>query len=163
MKRFIKPTLITEEIEIDLYECMKYDQMRNNGHIRAYIPPPYHQHVYLPLTRTRQRLGWRIWFYTPCCNRRTTKLYVWGRSIACRQCVDLKYASQYRKDPDSKLEMTERKIQRLEKQKRRYWYDGRPTQFGRQYYKLRDEEKQLRHESSEAFSQKVASLRMAFL
>lgn len=149
---------MTDEIELDLYECMKYDQMRNNGQIRAYIPPPYNQHVYLPLIRSRQKLGWRIWFYAPCCHRRTTKLYVWGSRVLCRQCADLKYASQYRKDPSSKLEMTERKLARIDKQKRRLWYGDQPTQFGRQFYKLLEEKQQLNDEVFAGFRSLVTGL-----
>lgn len=136
MKGFV--SLVTDEVEIDLYECLKYDPFRHYGQIRAYVRPPYNQTVYLPLTRTRQRFGYRLWFIASCCQRRTSKLYAAGRAIACRQCLDLKYASQYKSNDWFYLQaMKERKLERLERQKRRLWYADKPTQFGRQFYKLR--------------------------
>jgi hypothetical protein len=72
----------------------------------------------------------------PCCQRRTSKLYVYGHRIACRKCLDLKYPSQHRKDPSSKWDMDQHKIQRYEKQKRRLWYGDHPTQFGYRHRKL---------------------------
>jgi len=42
--------------------------------------------------------------------------------------------------------MNERKLERLKKQERRLWYDGKPTQFGRQFYKLREESKKIRED-----------------
>lgn len=138
MKYFIN--LVTDEVEIDLYECMKYDPFRHNGQIRAYIPLPYNQIVYLSLTRTKQRYGYRIWLVAPCCQRRTSKLYAAGRAVACRYCLDLKYASQYRSSDWFYLSaMNEKKLERLQRQKRRLWYAGKPTQFGRQFYRLREE------------------------
>jgi len=129
-------TLITDPVEIDLYECMKYDRIRNNGQIRAYIPPPYNQHVYLQLCRTRQWHGWRTWFLAKCCGRRTSKLYTYGVHLACRHCLELKYPSQYRKDAFGQMIMSIHKLNRIKKQKRRLWYSDKPTQFGKQYYKL---------------------------
>lgn len=138
MKRFI--SLVTDAVEIDLYECLKRDPFRHYGQIRAYVPPPYNQVVYLPLTRTMQKYGHRAWFLAPCCKRRTSKLYVGGRIVACRHCLDLKYASQYRSNDWFYLRaMNEKKLARLEKQKRRLWYADKPTQFGRQFYRLREE------------------------
>ena len=136
MKFSSSPTLITDPIEIDLYECMKYDRIRNGGQIRAYIPPPYHQHVYLQLCRTQQWYGWRLWFLAKCCGRRTSKLYAYGVYLACRHCLELKYPSQYRKDMFGQSIMNIHKLNRLMKQKRRLWYGDKPTQFGRQYCKL---------------------------
>src|SRR5487761_1469667 len=115
-------TLITEVPEIDLYECLKYDQMRNFGQLRTYLPHPYTGYEYIQLCRTKVRYGYRIWFQAPCCHRRTSKLYIYGRRIACRKCLDLKYPSQYRKGASGRLDMTYRKLQRLEKQKRRMGY-----------------------------------------
>ncbi len=145
-------TLLTEVIEIDLYECMKYDQIRNDGQIRVYLPQPYQPFTYVPLWQTKQRLGNRIWFWCKGCNRRTSKLYLWSsygyarNSIACRHCLGLKYASQYSPDTVSRRAMNERKLERLKKQERRLWYDGKPTQFGRQFYKLREESKKIRED-----------------
>lgn len=142
-------TLITEAVEIDLYEHLKLDPFRHYGQIRVGLPHPYNQNVYLPLCNSRQRYGRRIWFLCTGCNRKTSKLYVWSsydyarNSIACRYCLDLKYASQYSSDAISKRDMNKRKFERLTKQKRRLWYAGKPTQFGRQFYKLREEQKQI--------------------
>jgi len=132
-------TLITEVPEIDLYECLKYDQMRNLGQLRTYLPHPYQGYVYIQLCRTRVRYGWCPWFQAPCCLRRTSKLYIYGGLVKCRQCLDLKYPSQYRKDAFGRSGMTHRKLQRLQKQKRRMGYADRPTRFGVQYRKLVNE------------------------
>ena len=138
------PQLITDALEIDLYECLKRDPFRFNGEIRASLPPPFNQNIYLPLCNTRQRYGRRIWFWCKNCNRRTSKLYLWSsygyvaNHLACRNCLNLKYASQYRTDWYGLSEMNKLKLERLAKQERRLWYDGKPTQFGRQYYKLRE-------------------------
>jgi len=134
-----KSTLITDVPEIDLFECLKYDQMRNFGQLRTYLPHPYTGYVYIQLCRSRVRYGWRPWFQAPCCNRRTTKLYIYGNLIKCRQCLDLKYPSQYRKDSFNRSNMTYRKLQRLEKQKRRLWNGDGSTRFGVQYKKLINE------------------------
>ncbi len=131
--------LVTEVPEIDLFECLKYDQMRNLGQLRTYLPHPYKGYVYIQLCRSRVRYGWRIWFQAPCCQRRTTKLYIYGTRIACRQCLDLKYPSQYRKDAFGRSGMTHRKLVRLQKQKRRLGYGDYPTRFGVQYKKLMNE------------------------
>jgi len=40
--------------------------------------------------------GWRPWFQCPYCKRRVGKLYKALLSCACRQCCDLRYASQRR-------------------------------------------------------------------
>ena len=136
MRRSTSTMLVTEVPEIDLYECLKYDRMRNNGLLRTYLPKPFRGYVYIQLCRTRVRYGWRIWFQAPCCHRRTSKLYVYGPRIACRKCVDLKYPSQYRKDPFSRWDMAQHKIQRYEQQKRRLWNGDSPTQFGYRYKKL---------------------------
>lgn len=40
--------------------------------------------------------GWRPWFRCLRCNRRVGKLYNSGASLACRQCMNLWYASQRR-------------------------------------------------------------------
>lgn len=40
--------------------------------------------------------GLRPWFKCLRCNRRVGKLYNSGASLACRQCLDLRYASQRR-------------------------------------------------------------------
>lgn len=133
----VSPILITDATEIDLFECLKYDQMRNNGILHTYLPPPYTGYVDVQLCWTRVRYGRRIWFQAPCCHRRTSKLYIYGNLIKCRQCHDLKYPSQYRKDSFSRSEMTKRKLQRL--QKRRLWNGGYPTQFGYRYNKLIEE------------------------
>lgn len=135
----INHLLQTDAIEIDLYEWLKYDRIRNLGQLRAFIPAPYNSIIYLQLASTRQRYGRRIWFLCAC-NRRTTKLYVFMGHLGCRHCLDLKYASQYSRDIVNRREMNERKMKRLEKQRRRLWYNLKPTQFGRQFYKLRDEE-----------------------
>lgn len=37
--------------------------------------------------------GWRVWFVCPICNKKVAILYSASR-LACRQCNDLKYASQ---------------------------------------------------------------------
>ncbi len=147
-------TLLTEAIEIDLYEHLKRDPFRFNGQIRVGLPPPYNQNVFLPLCNTGQRYGRRIWFWCKGCNRRTSKLYIWSsydyakNYIVCRLCMHLKYASQYSPDTVSRREMNERKLGRLEKQKRRLWYNDKPTQFGRQYYKLKEEAVNIRQEIS---------------
>jgi hypothetical protein len=153
--------LITEIPEIDLYETMKYDQIRNNGQIRAYLPQPYQSYVYVSLCRTKQRYGWRIWFLAPCCKRRTSKLYLLGRSMGCRHCLELRYPSQYRKDVFNRSDMTERKLTRLKKQKRRLWYCDYPTQFGLQYQRLvqemdRHHDKMLGNVYEEAMKLKMA-------
>ena len=129
--------LITEFPEIDLEECLKYDQMRNFGQLRTYLPPPYTGYVYIQLCRTKNRFGYRIWFQAPCCQRRTSKLYIYGRRIACRLCLNLKYPSQYRKDASSRSRMTDRKLERL--QNRRMWHGETLTRFGEQYQKLQAE------------------------
>lgn len=137
--RWSSTTLITDVPEIDLYECLKYDQMRNLGQLRTYLPHPHKGYVYIQLCQTRVRYGMRIWFQAPCCNRRTTKLYIYGTRIACRKCLDLKYPSQYRKDWSGRSAMTYRKLERLRKQRRRLGYGDGPTRFGVQFRKLRDE------------------------
>ena len=131
--------LITEIPEIDLFECLKYDRMRNNGQLRTYLPHPYRDYIYVQLCRTKVRYGWRPWFQAPCCSRRTSKLYICGSRIACRQCLNLKYPSQYRKDAFSRSTMAQHKLKRLEKQKRRLWNGDHPTRFGAQYKKLQAE------------------------
>jgi hypothetical protein len=40
--------------------------------------------------------GWRPWLQCPYCKRRAGKLYNLGASCACRQCCNLRYASQRR-------------------------------------------------------------------
>jgi hypothetical protein len=130
----LSPILITDATEIDLYECLKYDQMRNNGILHMYFPHPYTGYMDVQLSRTKNRYGYSIWFQAPCCQRRTSKLYIYGGRIGCRKCHDLKYPSQYRKDAFSRSEMTKRKLQRL--QKRRLWNGDSPTQFGHRYNKL---------------------------
>jgi hypothetical protein len=129
-----------EAIEIDLWECLKYDPFRHAGKVRAYIPHPYNQHAYLPLTRTRQRHGWRTWFVCGFCGRRAGKLYVIMTNVACRHCHNLRYASQYRKDSFSRRGIVKDKIERLQKQKRRLSYGSGLTQFGRRYYALRQKQ-----------------------
>jgi len=42
--------------------------------------------------------------------------------------------------------MTDRKLARIQKQKRRLWYGGYPTQFGVQYYQLLKENDRLHDE-----------------
>jgi hypothetical protein len=133
----LSPILITDAVEIDLFECLKYDQMRNNGILHTYLPQPYEGYVDVQLCWTRVRYGRRIWFQAPCCQKRTSKLYIYGNRLACRQCLDLKYPSQYRKDAFSRSMMTQRKLQRL--QKRRLWHGDSLTRFGFQYRKLMDE------------------------
>lgn len=47
------------------------------------------------LTRTPGTLGgWRVWFRCPGCSRRAVHLYVTGRRLACRKCLNLAYPSQ---------------------------------------------------------------------
>jgi len=128
--------LVTEVPEIDLYECLKYDKMRNNGILHTYLPQPYKGYVDVQLCWTRVRYGRRIWFQAPCCSRRTTKLYIFGPRIACRKCLYLKYPSQHRKDSFSRWDMTQHKLKRLQQQKRRLWNGDHPTQFGYRYKKL---------------------------
>lgn len=149
MRRYSSTTLITDLPEINLDEVLKYDQMRNLGQLRTYLPHPYTGYVYIQLCRTRNRFGYRIWFQAPCCQRRTSKLYIYGKRIACRKCLNLKYASQNRKDVSSRSAMTQRKLERLHKQKRRLWYGNYPTRFGVQYQKL--------YEESEAQTMEVLS------
>lgn len=140
MRRSSSALMITDLPEIDLFECLKYDKMRNFGQLRTYLPKPYQgQYVYIQLCRTQVQQGWRPWFQAPCCQRRTSKLYICAGRIACRHCLDLKYASQYRKDASGKLGMTHRRLDRLQKQKRRLGYGDYPTRFGVQYRKLRDD------------------------
>ncbi len=153
-------TLITEEVEIDLYECLKYDPFRHKGQIRAYVRPPYNQTIYLSLARTRQQLGYRLWFLAPCCQRRMSKLYAAGGVVACRYCLGLKYASQYKKNADFRLDMNRLKLARLEKQKRRLWYADKPTQFGRQFYGLREEQEKLQEQASAELRTTLAKLGM---
>lgn len=86
----LSPILITDATEVDLYECLKYDQIRNNGILHTYLPPPYTDYVDVKLCRTKNRYGYSIWFLTSCCQRRTSKLYIYGNRIACRKCHDLK-------------------------------------------------------------------------
>ncbi|HVC36565.1 MAG TPA: hypothetical protein VNE40_03975 [Candidatus Dormibacteraeota bacterium] len=133
----LSPILITDATEIDLEECLKYDQMRNNGILHTYFPPPYKGYMDVPLCRTKNRYGYSIWFQAPCCQRRTSKLYIYGNRIGCRKCHDLKYPSQYRKDASSMSNMTHRKLQRI--QNRRLWHGETLTRFGVQYQKLQAE------------------------
>ena len=133
----LSPILITDATEIDLSVCLKYDQMRNNGILHTYFPPPYKGYMDIRLCRTKVRYGWRIWFIAPCCQRRTSKLYIYGGRVGCRKCHDLKYASQYRKDASSRSRMTDRKLQRI--QNRRLWHGESLTRFGEQYQKLQAE------------------------
>ena len=137
MRRYSSTTLITDATEIDLRVCLKYDQMRNNGILHAYFPPPYKGYMDVQLCRTKNRCGYTIWFQAPCCQRRTSKLYIYGNRIGCRKCHNLKYASQYRKDASSRSRMTDRKLQRL--QNRRLWHGESLTRFGEQYQKLQAE------------------------
>lgn len=152
--------LITEEVEIDLYECLRYDPFRHYGQIRAYVQPPYNQTVYLPLARTRQLYGYRLWFLAPCCQIRTSKLYAVGSVVACRHCLDLKYASQYKKNADFRLDMNRLKLARLEKQRRRLWYADKLTQFGRQFYSLREEQVKLEEQARTELQTTLAKLVM---
>jgi hypothetical protein len=133
----LSPILITDATEIDLYECLKYDQMRNNGILHMYFPHPYTGYMDVQLSRTKNRYGYSIWFQAPCCQRRTSKLYIYGNRIGCRKCHDLKYPSQYRKDASSRSNMTHRKLQRL--QNRRLWHGNSLTRYGVQYEKLQAE------------------------
>lgn len=133
----LSPILITDATEIDLYECLKHDQMRNNGILHTYFPHPYTGYMDVHLSRTKNRYGYSIWFQAPCCQRRTSKLYIYGGRIGCRKCHNLKYPSQYHKDASSRSRMTDRKLQRL--QNRRLWHGESMTRFGEQYKKLRAE------------------------
>lgn len=146
MRRYSNSTLITDVPEIDLFECLKYDGMRNNGILHTYLPRPYTGYVDIQLCWTRVRYGRRIWFQAPCCQRRTTKLYIYGKRIACRKCLDLKYASQNSTDPAKRLAMTNRKQERLLKQRRRLVHGNNPTRFGEQFLKLREENDALTQE-----------------
>lgn len=51
----------------------------------------------ITVVRTRCHFGGgRPWFMCVRCNRRVGKLYNTGASLACRQCLELRYASQRR-------------------------------------------------------------------
>jgi hypothetical protein len=61
--------------------------------------------------------------------------------------------------------MTERKLARLQKQKRRLWYADKPNQYGRQYYRLLDDKKKLDNEgiiNTRRFCTKIEMLAMVF-
>ncbi len=151
-------TLISDVTEIDLYDCLLQDPFRHFGQIRAYIPYPYNQTVYLSLSNTKQRYGRRTWFLCSHCGKRVSKLYVIGGNIACRHCFGLKYDSQYRKDPLSRMSVKERKLARYESQKRRFWYAGSLTQFGKRYYKHREDMEAINQEVIEYFQKMDSKL-----
>lgn len=129
---------IPDTLEIDLYTNLKRDVFRHYGQLRTYIPPPYNQTVYLPLGWTRTRYGGRrLWFLAPCCQRKTSKLYVDFGRIGCRVCFDIKYPCQFAKGNAFKERtMIWHKLSRLENQNRLLWYGSEPTQFGRYRNKL---------------------------
>lgn len=127
--------LISEAIEIDLRDCMKHGLWREDNKVRSYAPIPP---IYLPITYTNQKYGVRTWFVCPYCKRRVSKLYAVSRHIACRHCLDLRYDSQYKKDPRSQYAIKEQKLLKYDSQKRLLWYDDRLTQFGRRYFRHSD-------------------------
>lgn len=143
--------LISNEIEIDLRDCLTHDPFRFNGEVRAYLPSPYNQHAYLPLAKTQQRFGQRTWFLCTSCNRKVGKLYALGRLIACRHCHNLRYDSQYRKNPVSKRSTVIRRLETLQKHKRRLWYGDKPTQFGKRLHRLREDVDRLNKEVLEYY------------
>lgn len=131
----MRATYISEAVEIDLYECLKHDPYRTGGKVRTH---GQYGPFYIPLTRTRVRYGYRLWFMCPGCQRRTTKMYLYYKSLGCRKCLDLKYETQYDKRPIVKYEAAIRRLLRYEKQNRRVTYDGTPTQFGERMISLLD-------------------------
>lgn len=51
----------------------------------------------ITITWTPCRFGnGRPWFFCPGCNRRVERLFNTGASLSCRECLDLRYASQRR-------------------------------------------------------------------
>ncbi len=137
-------------IEVDLYTRLRQERSfvrYQDLEELVVLIPQIRRTVVLPLTSTRQRYGRRIWFLCHYCNRRVQKLYVqpWKVNanfpIACRNCHQFRYLSQYRKDAAGRREASQYKLDRLEKQKRRFWYGDKPTQFGRQHQKLKEETK----------------------
>lgn len=141
-------------VEVDIYtylrqqpKFVRYDQLDD---LYLFLPAPISRSVTLPIKCGPNYLGNRMYFRCNYCNRQVQKLYVhlqrydYARQswlIACRSCNGLKYTSQYRKDKVSKREVAQYKLARLERQRRRYWYGDRRTQFGERYQKLREETK----------------------
>lgn len=140
-------------IEIDIYtylrqqpKFIRYDQLED----LYVLIPGLRRAVTLPIKCHIQYHGNRMMFRCNYCNRQLQKLYVLPNRydfqrnqwiIACRSCHGLKYSSQYRKDRVSRRDVAQYKVNRLESQKRRYWYGDRRTQFGERYQKLREETK----------------------
>lgn len=85
-------------------------------------------------------------------------MYALDNYVACRHCLKLKYDSQYRKDVYGKRDWNEFRIQRYHRQKRRFWYGDKHTQFGRRYYKLREEQDIISREISEDLRLAAAKL-----
>ncbi len=158
--------LISEALEIDLYESRKRYPLLYRGDVRVYVPFPLNKVVYLPLCTTKQRYGRRIWFICEYCNRKVKRLYVVpvyttnAGIIACRTCHGLKYDSQYRKDVVSRREMIERKLLRFHRQKRQLWYGEKHTQFGKRYFKLKEKHKEVYKEIHEDFQKMRVKLGM---
>lgn len=121
-----------EVIEIDVNDCLRHDPWRFNGQVRTYAPI---SPAYIPITSTRQRYGYRLWFVCTHCNRRVGKMYAVWNNIACRHCLGLKYRVQYQKNKYTDYALAMRKIARYQTQKRRMLYASKPTQFGRRNLK----------------------------
>lgn len=58
------------------------------------------------IDRTALSYGWRYWFICPHCYSRRLALYFTNKSIACRDCFNLHYASQ----SENKLDRLRRKV-----------------------------------------------------
>jgi hypothetical protein len=125
-----------EVIEIDINDCLRHDPWRFNGQVRTYAPI---SPAYIPITSTRQKYGYRLWFVCTHCNRRVGKMYAMWNYIACRQCLGLKYRVQYQKDIYTKHKLAKNKILRYEHQKRKMTYANKPTQFGRRYLNYKEQ------------------------
>lgn len=81
--------------------------------------------------------GYREWFECPSCLKRVGILYRDKKHFRCRKCLDLTYRVQSMNystlGPTIK---NMRKLEKMEKEERRYFYAGKPTKWFRKYKDL---------------------------
>ncbi len=87
--------------EIDIDECWRNYPFAYNGLLRVYVPYPYQCVRYVQLTSIKMRRGFRKLMVCERCNSRRQKLYasynhkLQDMDLSCRECLKLKYVSQY--------------------------------------------------------------------
>ena len=82
--------------------------------------------------------GVRYWFACPGCGRRAGGLYLapGGRYFRCRRCNNLSYNSRNESHPMGIWGVTERKIEKLRSEIKRWTWQGRPTRKVRRLHAL---------------------------